>query len=641
MKPMKYILILCFIVLMGSAFTYAAEGTDFILELLNAEMPENVVFGETAILADELQFSIPADWVEVTEYYDDEEVYSFLFEGTDAEGRNVVFIGVEGVSDVFSLEHSSYTDMKNDLIEAEISHIVSSLNGVDMIFAVDDELMSGLCLTKDADVFAFGFVSEDYDLEAIRESDKLKADMTAILLSMRAFDAAKLMSFDSSIWEQAERTKDTSTVEKPAPAAEKKAEQDQFFKEVTSGNGVTPKSHPIYLDETLVVYIPDDWREIEDEDSICTFIGTDDDNNWVTVAIDAVQTSNMTIEELEADSKEQLACCTTSANGIRYFTVLTRSALITTWLSDEGTVYRIYTCLEPEVGIRSEKLVGDLNQIMCGIRPVYEGELEQERAITMMADRDHSDETPISFSDAEFERMVRAALGRSGETPIYPSELEAIRNMSIRSGNMMFSPEIQTQTQYDQPEVLNLTDLRLFPNLLFLDITDMKCIGFETLAELTGLRELILIRTGLEDCSFLSGMTLKALDLAGNDIADFTPIAKVKGLEELNLSATGLKSLELVMDMDLTTLVAANNPISDLGPISNMSRLSCLYIQNTNVNSLNALRNLKELEELDIGDLEEEISLEPLYEHTKLKRIYCWWTTVSDEDRQRFENIMR
>ena len=160
------------------------------------------------------------------------------------------------------------------------------------------------------------------------------------------------------------------------------------------------------------------------------------------------------------------------------------------------------------------------------------------------------------------------------------------------------------------------------------------------MTELSELRQLILIRTGLTDCSFLSDMALTELNLAGNDISDFALITTVKGLKKLNISNTGLDTMDYFREMDLTMLVAANNPVSDLAPISNMSGLTGLYIQNTDATTLNALRNMTELGELNISGLSGETSLEPLYGHEKLKRIYCWGVSLSDEDKQRFKDIM-
>lgn len=632
MKLMKTALIFCLLcVLVGNAFVTTAEGADTMQELLRAGTQKNTVFGETVILGDALQFSIPADWERSSEY-DDEELCRFLYTGTDAVGRKVMFLGMEAGSELLGVGLSSYNDLKNMLDEAETGYFVSDLNGINIVFMGDDEFALGAGLTKEAELFVFGFASEECEMEEILQSDKLKADMISILHSMNPVDADRLMHFDASIWEPTERTEKTSSI--------KKTELVKFFEGVTSSIAATSISHPVCLNETLAIYMPYDWQEIEDADALCSFEGVDKDNNRATVVVNAVHANGMTADELEVEAEKQIACCIIETKEIRYCVYLTRSSLVTAWLADDGTLYRLTANIEPKDGMRSEKLIGDLHQIMCRLRLVHEDELEQSRTFAMLADADHADEIPVSFQNAKFERLVRAAMGRNEDVPIYPSELEAVRNMNIRSGILFFSSEPLNRPKEFYTGVLDLADLKLFPNLCCLTIMDRDCVGFEALAELHELRQLILIRAGLTDCSFLSGMTLKELNLAGNSIVDFAPLAEVSGLKELNVSNTGLASLEYVRDMDLTLLAAAGNSISDLDPISNMSGLSFLYIQNTDVTSLNALRNLRELKILSIGDLKGDISLEPLYEHDNLKQILCWGLTLSDKDRQRFEDIL-
>ena len=79
-------------------------------------------------------------------------------------------------------------------------------------------------------------------------------------------------------------------------------------------------------------------------------------------------------------------------------------------------------------------------------------------------------------------------------------------------------------------------------------------------------------------------------------------------------------------------LVASDNPIRDLSPVSDMKRLRKLSVNYTKVSSLEPLRNLQELEELDISNLKGEISLEPLQGLTKLESITCSETTVVDSE---------
>lgn len=197
----------------------------------------------------------------------------------------------------------------------------------------------------------------------------------------------------------------------------KKAELVKFFESVTSGIGVTSKSHPICLNEALIVYVPYDWLKTEDEESLCMFKGTDENNNSATVTVDAVYANGMTTDELEADAKKQIAYCTTEAKEIQYITYLTKSSIVTVWLTDVGTLYRLTANLDSEDGMRSEKLIGDLHQIMCRLRPIRDDELELNRTSPMATDADHSDEKAVSFQDAEFERMVRAVMNRSNTIP--------------------------------------------------------------------------------------------------------------------------------------------------------------------------------------------------------------------------------
>ena len=160
---------------------------------------------------------------------------------------------------------------------------------------------------------------------------------------------------------------------------------------------------------------------------------------------------------------------------------------------------------------------------------------------------------------------------------------------------------------------------------------------------MTGLAEvnrITLIRTGLTDCGFVSGMNLVELNLAGNNLTDFSPIASLTGLRELNLFSTGLDSLDVIQGLDLMQLIVGNNPISDLEPIAQMTHLKYLAIQNTNVQSLDVLRNFKELETLNIAELTGEISLEPLYGLEKLQRLIYYGTSINDMDKEKFESIL-
>lgn len=54
------------------------------------------------------------------------------------------------------------------------------------------------------------------------------------------------------------------------------------------------------------------------------------------------------------------------------------------------------------------------------------------------------------------------------------------------------------------------------------------------------------------------------------------------------------------------------------------------YIQNTKVESLEVLRNFKELVLLNISELPGKISLEPLHELEKLQHLFSFGTSTID-----------
>ena len=134
---------------------------------------------------------------------------------------------------------------------------------------------------------------------------------------------------------------------------------------------------------------------------------------------------------------------------------------------------------------------------------------------------------------------------------------------------------------------------------------------FADLSALTGLQTLNVSAYGLEGFSGLEGLTgLRELNLSGGD-ATYTDTSPLKNL-------TGLQSLSLPSrDPDAETLV-------DLSGLSGMTGLQTLMLSGGNVASLEPLRGLTNLTELDInlGNQDETFpSLEPLSGLTKLTRL--------------------
>ena len=421
----------------------------------------------------------------------------------------------------------------------------------------------------------------------------------------------------------------------------------------------------VMLGDAVTFTLPADWAVsdayAEDEHSRFQFVVTDEDGNRLLFAgaeanieeiaeieeieeieeRDAMEAGFAETDETEsgimfssyAEMTKRLAERGTghlavNINGVDMVFVSEYSLLAGVILSRDGRLFVIGFELDEQFVSRLRnlpKLRSDISVILRSMKPVNADNLQK-------FDTNAPEFQAVKFQNEEMERMVRSALGKPYNTPVYPTELTMVRKLRIRTGGMTFGAQVKYDEHYEQLSDLDLSDLTVFPNLEFLYVCDMKCIGLQALPKLKELRNLVLIRTGLTECGFLADMTLRNLDLAGNTISDFSPLANVEGLKTLNLCETGLTSLGVLQGLDLTGLVIAANPVEDLSPLAGMSHLEKLNVSMTRVKSLGPIRCLSELKELDIRDLEGVISLEPLHGIKKLERIDVSDTTVVDDE---------
>lgn len=414
-----------------------------------------------------------------------------------------------------------------------------------------------------------------------------------------------------------------------------------WFQAVTSRPDVSVEVSSIYWGDSVVLSIPVDWNQGE-EDDLITFTGSDELGNEASVALQVVDSMGMTFDDFAEEVKASKVSCQIKKNDFIFFSALEGENIYSAWLSEEGNqIFLIRASLNSSDGMTSTKLTNDLHQILCDLRLPYDGELEELQARSNMS-HDFSEADVVSFRDAEFERMIREALGKAEGEAVYGLELETITRLNMRFGVATFNEEVLPPVMgYKQENPLNLSDLALFPKLVFLSITDMTCTGFEALHELPKLRKLTLIDAGVIDCGVFEGLSLDSLSLARNRIEDFSSLETMTGLKSLNLYMTGLDSLEVLSDLtNLELLVVGDNPISELEPLEGMMNLRYLSIQNTGVQSLEVLKYLEKIETLNISELG-SISLEPLYEHKSLREIMTRGTELSEEDKAEFAHVLQ
>ena len=462
--------IVCMLIGSVTVSAFASEGTDLLYRILNTESAENMEACDTAILFETLSFSIPSGW-EKTAGEDPNKGQCFQYRCTDKDGVTVFFEGVfaDAVRDS-DPAINTYSDLKKRIEKEKADYIIIVFQGIEMIASGDDSLFVCMCLTQDGSALGFGFESETKSMADVARSEQLMRDITAILHSIKALPDANLMSFDEAIWGEPE----PGLI--PTPAAERSdAEKDievEFFNAITDLRKDDVNTYPIFLRDQLVLSIPEDWIEIDPEDSVCAFTGADETGNRATVVVDAVKKEGITLEALAEDMKRMRASCMITANGRSFLVGLANDAVIASWLAEDDYVLTVAAYPESVEAMQSEKLTTDLMQILCRLRPVYEDELDQlaaQEALNRNADKGEA----VSFHNPEFERMVRRAMRRADEEPVYAAELQAIRNMYIRAGKIAFARGSLIAEDYQPPYVLDLSDLALFPNLRYLSIIGM------------------------------------------------------------------------------------------------------------------------------------------------------------------------
>lgn len=101
----------------------------------------------------------------------------------------------------------------------------------------------------------------------------------------------------------------------------------------------------------------------------------------------------------------------------------------------------------------------------------------------------------------------------------------------------------------------------------------------------------------ISDLSPLRGFVdLDYLDLDDNQITDLSPLKGLTNLMNLYLGNNKIKDLSPLKDLaNLTILSFKDNQISDLSPLKNLSRLVCLFSNNNQISDLSPLKSLMSL----------------------------------------------
>ncbi|MFD0587244.1 stalk domain-containing protein [Paenibacillus sp. GCM10027627] len=241
----------------------------------------------------------------------------------------------------------------------------------------------------------------------------------------------------------------------------------------------------------------------------------------------------------------------------------------------------------------------------------------------------HAEPLIVQFENKNLETIIRNKLNKPS------GKLTAIDMASLKD---ITAHSLQITSLKGLEHAINLQKLSIVNS----DVRDLSPI-----AKLDQLQSITFINNQISDLSPLKELKkLRDLDLSQNLISDLSPLATIKSLQTLNLSANLIFDIEPLHDLDqmyrlylydnyiedltavqamdrLNLLDVTGNLVSDLSPISHMKSLSVLYvnhnpiqsvepiqdlrifslnISNSNVADLTPLKNLNNLQYLDIGN---------------------------------------
>lgn len=176
-------------------------------------------------------------------------------------------------------------------------------------------------------------------------------------------------------------------------------------------------------------------------------------------------------------------------------------------------------------------------------------------------------------------------------------------------------PQLQRLSLYETP-IEDLTILEKLPELVELALygnEDAKHI--EAVGTLAKMQDLGIQYCGIEDISFLSGMTeLRGVNLNGNSVTDITPLAGLNKLERLGLAENGISDISALENLNnLFDLALDGNELRDISALASLPHLNQVGLSDNQIEDLSPLAGKEELMYAAVSGNPIK-SIEPLFE---------------------------
>ena len=221
----------------------------------------------------------------------------------------------------------------------------------------------------------------------------------------------------------------------------------------------------------------------------------------------------------------------------------------------------------------------------------------------------------VQIPDPNLRAVIAEALGKSPNTPITVEEMEGLRNLSSRNG-----------------DIRDLTGLQFATNLSgLLDLRGNQITDLSPLAGLIELRKLWLSKNPISDISPVRGLTnLTDLGLYDTMISDISPVRDLTNLTRLHFHSTEVTDLSPISGLiNLKSIAFSNHNLSDISPLVGLINLESISCWGHAISDLSSLAGLTKLERIDFcgGNISD---LTPIAELPNLKELYLANEEVSD-----------
>ena len=185
--------------------------------------------------------------------------------------------------------------------------------------------------------------------------------------------------------------------------------------------------------------------------------------------------------------------------------------------------------------------------------------------------------------------------------------------------------------------IAKITDLNLNGNPATVTVpVDRRIKDLSGIENFTALKTLRLDQNSITDLSPIADLeNLIDLDLRANlDLTDISVVQNLPNLTQLMLDNCNISQDDIEIISKCTTLKKLGLPgcsnITDISKLADLTNLQRLWLERTPITSIDALKDLTSLKELNINYIKDIKSLDALKNLTNLEGLYCCGCSITD-----------